>query len=349
MKDIKILVTGGSGFLGINLIRYLLKNNIKNIVNLDIAEFDYPEKIQLKTIIGDIRDKSLLEKIFREEKFDIVVHAAAALPLYSEKDIFSTEVDGTKNLLDVSFKNKIKKFILISSTAVYGVPKKHPIYESDPLVGVGPYGIAKIQAEELCERYRKKGLKITILRPKSFVGPERLGVFAMLYDWARAGKNFPIIGSGKNRYQLLDVEDLAHAIYLVITSNKNLNDNFNIGAEEFTTLKEDFQAVLDKADFDKKIIPLPVSIIIFTLRILEKLKLSPLYPWIYETVVEDSWVSIEKIKKTLNFKPKYSNKAALLRNYEWYLKNINNIEKSSGISHRVPWKQGALSIAKLFF
>lgn len=132
--------------------------------------------------------------------------------------------------------------------------------ETDKLSGVGPYGEAKIKAEEICEEYRKKGLCIPVIRPKSFIGPERLGVFALLYDWAKSAKNFPMIGSGKNRYQLLDVEDLCEAIYLAATSDGNkANDTFNVGAKDFTTMKEDYQVVLDKAGFGKKIIGLPAK------------------------------------------------------------------------------------------
>ncbi len=70
---------------------------------------------------------------------------------------------------------------------MYGIPDHHPLYEDDRLDGVGPYGKAKIMAEEVCLEYRRKGMCVLILRPKSFVGPERLGVFALFYDWAKDG------------------------------------------------------------------------------------------------------------------------------------------------------------------
>jgi len=89
---------------------------------------------------------------------------------------------------------------------------------------------------------------VPVIRPKSFVGPERLGVFALFYDWVADGHGFPMIGSGNNRYQLLDVEDLCDAIYLCATQEaEKVNDTFNIGAKEFKTMKEDYQAVLDHA------------------------------------------------------------------------------------------------------
>ena len=346
----KVLVTGGSGFLGINLIRFLRTKGVDEIRVLDIADFDYPEKTEpwLKFSKGDVRDIPAVERI--TEGCDIVVHCAAALPLYSERDIYTTEVDGTKNVLNAARKFNLDRYVQISSTAVYGVPKKHPICESDPMVGVGPYGHAKIEAEEACRAARAEGYCVPIIRPKSFVGPERLGVFALFYDWAYTGHGFPMIGSGNNRYQLMDVEDLCEAIWAAMTYSKDVvNTEFNIGAKVFTTMREDYQAVLDKAGYGKKIRGTPVKPIVFILRILEALKLSPLYPWVYETASTDSFVSIEKAEKLLDFKPKYSNKDALLRNYEWYVAHLAEFAGKSGVSHRVPWKQGLLAVAKIFF
>ncbi len=343
----KILVTGGAGFLGINLIRHLLKNN-HQIVSLDIADFDYPEKEKITAIKGDVRNRETVNGTL--EGVDIVVHTAMALPLYEPKEIITTGIDGTKILLEESLKNKIERFIHISSTAVYGIPDHHPLYETDRLNGVGPYGIAKVEEEKMCEEYRQKGMIVPIIRPKSFIGPERLGVFALLYDWAYTGHGFPMIGNGNNHYQLLDVEDLCDAIYSSIVLDKHeVNNTFNIGAKEYSTMREDYQAVLDYANHGKKIKGLPEMPIIWTLRFLERLNLSPLYKWVYETASKDSFVSIDKAEKLLDYKPKFSNKDALIRNYKWYIQNLDSFQNQSGVSHRVPWKQGVLSLAKRFF
>lgn len=340
-------ITGGSGFLGINMVRFLL-NKKQKVVNYDIAKFDYPEKNKIKSYLADIRDKEKLTAAMKGS--DIVLHFAAALPLYSQKDIYTTEVNGTQNVLEAASKNKIKKVVYISSTAVYGVPDHHPIFEYDKLVGVGPYGEAKIRAEKICRKFQKNGLCVPILRPKSFIGPERLGVFALFYDWAKDGKNFPLLGNGKNRYQLLAVSDVCDAIWLTVTGDpKKTNDVFNIGAKEFKTMKEDYQSVLDYAGFNKKIICLPSKPAILFLRLLEKLHLSPLYAWVYETAAKDSFVSIDKAQKILGFKPKYSNQDALIENYKWYLSHLSEFENKKGISHRVPWGQGILKLAKQLF
>jgi nucleoside-diphosphate-sugar epimerase len=347
MQTQTYLITGGAGFLGINLVRYLLERGQK-VRTLDIAEFDYPERNRIEAFKGDIRDRKAVDRAM--QGVNVVVHTAAALPLYTAADIFSTDIDGTRNVLQSASENGVERMIHISSTAVYGIPDHHPLLEDDQLQGVGPYGEAKVKAEQLCLEYRQRGLCVPILRPKSFVGPERLGIFAMLYDWAKDGKGFPIPGNGKNRYQLLDVEDLCEAIFRCATLDRaQVNDTFNIGAREFTTIKEDFQAVLKDAGFGKKIVTFPAAPMVLALKLLEALKLSPVYKWAYGTITEDSFVSVEKAERVLGLRPKYSNKDALVRNYRWYIAHLHEFQNATGVSHRVPWNQGLLKLAKVFF
>jgi nucleoside-diphosphate-sugar epimerase len=344
----RVAITGGAGFLGINLIRYLRRRGYR-ITSLDLLEFDHTDmRGEVEAIQGDIRDLATVRRAVEGARF--VVHAAAALPLYTPADIYTTDIDGTRNVLQASLDAGVERVIQISSTAVYGIPDHHPLLEDDRLQGVGPYGEAKVEAEAVCRQYRAQGLCVPIIRPKSFVGPERLGVFALLYEWAEEGRSFPVLGRGTNRYQLLDVEDLCEAIHLTMTLDRAaVNDTFNIGAKEFGTMREDYQAVLDRAGFGKRIVPLPAAPAIWTLRVLERLRLSPLYRWVYETACEDSFVSIEKAERVLGYRPRYSNREALLRNYEWYRANRARFRRTSGISHRVPWKQGILRLAKVFF
>lgn len=340
-------VTGGAGFLGINIIRHLLAKG-HQVVSVDIVPFDYPERSRIKEVTADIRDLGAMRAAFKG--VDVVIHTAAALPLYKAADIYSTDIDGTRNVLMAAKEGGVGRVVHISSTAVYGIPDHHPLLETDAVHGVGPYGESKVKAEALCEEFRRAGYCVPIIRPKSFIGPERLGVFALFYDWAATGHNFPMIGSGNNRYQLLDVDDLCDAIYAASTlPTEIVNTTFNIGAKEFTTMKEDYQAVLDRAGFGKQIIPLPKRPVIMILTVLAFLKISPLYRWVYGTAGEDSFVSIEKAERLLNYRPRYSNKQALVRNYEWYLAHRKDFKGQSGVSHRMPWKQGILGLAKLFF
>jgi nucleoside-diphosphate-sugar epimerase len=347
VKRVTYLVTGGAGFLGINLCRYLLARG-QIVRSLDIAPFDYAERSAVQPILGDIRDRETVDRSMAG--VDIVVHCAAALPLSDPQDILSTGIHGTRILLDSAVTHAVSRLIYISSTAVYGIPDHHPVFEHDKLSGVGPYGAAKIQAEALCGEFRGKGFCVPVLRPKTFVGPERLGAFELLYDWAYEGRNFPVLGSGANRYQLLDVEDLCRAIHLCATLDKvQVNDTFNVAAKAFGTMRDNFQTVLDRAGYGKRVIGLPAAPFIAVLRLLERLRLSPLYQWIYETAARESFVSVERIEARLGFVPTYSNRDALIRNYDWYVAHRGEFRARTGTTHRVPWKKGILRLAKRLF
>ena len=344
-----LLITGGAGFLGYHICNKLSKKFDKTIV-VDIGDFikeEYPENVEFFKI--DIVDKEALEEIFKKIKPDLVVHAAAALPLYSKKRIWEVNFKGTQNVLELSLKHNIKRMIFISSTAVYGVPEKHPIYEDDKRIGVGPYGESKIAAEKLCEMYRKEGLCVPIIRPKTFIGVGRLGVFQILYDWIENGKRIPIIGKGENRYQLLEVEDLVDSIELMLFKDAKLvNDNFNVGAKDFKTVYEDVTELCRYAKSGAKVMRTLASFVKFFLRLLEILKLSPLYKWVYGTANKDSFVSIDKMKERFNWAPRYNNQAALINSYQWYLDNKHISHNEVGITHRIAWKQGFLGFVKFF-
>ena len=116
-----VLVTGGSGFLGINLIRHLRMKGVERIRVLDIAPFDYPEAKEpwLEFTLGDVRDPAAVNKCV--EGCDAVVNTAAALPLYSPEDIRTTEVDGARNVIAACRRAGDVRMVQISSTAVYGV------------------------------------------------------------------------------------------------------------------------------------------------------------------------------------------------------------------------------------
>jgi nucleoside-diphosphate-sugar epimerase len=151
-------------------------------------------------------------------------------------------------------------------------------------------------------------------------------------------------------YQLLDVADLCTAIDLTLTLNRNVvNDVFNIGAKEFGTVRSDYQAVLDRAGNGRRVIGFPELPATAALAMIRWLGLSPVYKWAYGTVSKESYVSIDKAERVLGFTPRYSNKAALLRNFEWYLDNHARFEGVTGVSHRAAWSQGILRIAKRLF
>ncbi|WP_322799260.1 NAD(P)-dependent oxidoreductase [Thermoflexus sp.] len=341
----RVLITGGAGFFGFHMANKLLQHG-HEVVLLDIADYieeDYAGPVSFNK--GDVRNRGMVDRVM--QGVDAVIHAAAALPLWPRQEIFSVNVEGTRTVLESALAHGVRRVVFVSSTAVYGIPKKHPILEDDPLHGVGPYGQSKILAEQVCQSFRERGLIVTIIRPKTFIGPGRLGVFQILFDWVERGKPIPIIGSGRNRYQLLDVDDLTDAIVLALTADADrVNDTFNIGAERFGTVREDVQALCDHAGTGARVWPLPARPIKAALALFEALRLSPLYRWVYGTADKDSFVSIDRAKAKLGWHPRYSNAESLIRTYEWYLAHKMELEGKVGVTHRVAWDQGILRVIR---
>ena len=255
----KVLVTGCCGVLGFNLVSWLLTKPGIEVRGFDIVELHNDLQGKLEFVRGDIENIAQVKSACTG--VDMIVHAASASPAFSKEKIQAIVEQGTKNLLSVAADVQVQRFVYISSTAVYGIPDKMPMVEEDEIQPFhDPYNVAKANAEAHCEKARRNGLCVSILRPRTFLGPQRLGTFAMLFEWASEGRNFPMLGCGRNRYQFLDVQDLCEAVYLTLSKPKSVvNDTFNIGAKDFGSMKETYQAVLDAAGFNKRIISLPAK------------------------------------------------------------------------------------------
>jgi nucleoside-diphosphate-sugar epimerase len=338
-----IVVTGAAGMLGSHLAARLR------------ADGDVVRGVDLRTgpdiaFAGDVRDATLLARAL--DGADAVVHCASALPSYPESQIRSIVVDGTTTVLTTAVAAGVPRIVHISSTAVYGLPSVVPTTEDYPREPVDTYSAAKGAAEEIAEKLRADGACLPILRPKTFLGPGRMGLFAMLFEWAEEGHHFPVLG-GDKRIQMLALADLVSAVRTVLDAPDDLaNDTYNIAAAEFGTLREDFQAVLDRAGHGKRVVALPERPALAALRTLGRLRLSPVYGRLLSKLTADSYVSIDKARDRLGFRPAQSNQDAILDTYAWWRtqrKEPHDATDRTGRTSRDPWKQGVLAAAKVFF
>jgi nucleoside-diphosphate-sugar epimerase len=325
MQGKRVLVTGGAGFLGYHLAQNLPRRGVSFMAFNDIAPFfkdEYPAGSLLVNV--DVRDADKMYHLIKDNRIDIIVHCAAALPLWPREEIMSTNISGVRNTLEQAKKCNVERMIFISSTAVYGVPEKHPLVETDPVEGVGAYGESKIAGESICAEFRAQGMCVPVIRPKTFIGTARLGVFQILYDWVDSGKRIPIIGKGNNLYQLLE------------------------GAQRFEKVKIDVGALCDFAGNGARVMTTPAPLVKGALAIFEFMKISPLYKWVYGTADKDSYVSTEKIEKKLGWKATNSNQDALITSHKWYLEHKEELmhQGKTGVTHRVGWDQGILKLFK---
>jgi nucleoside-diphosphate-sugar epimerase len=348
--DRSMLVTGGTGFLGLHLCDYFADAGW-DVTALDLKPFEEGDDVgDVEYVEGDVRDDAVVSRAMAD--VDVVVHAAAALALWDDETIRSVTVEGTRTVLEAAAEASVDRVVFVSSITVYGDEATSPITEDAPLSAIGEYGQSKIDAERVSETFRDD-LCVTILRPPSFVGPRRLGIFEIFFDWVEDGASIPLIGWGDNRYQLLHVADLVDAIDLLISADERVaNDTYNVGADEFGPMRRDFRAPIEFAGTGKRTIGTPAWLTVWVLRLLERFDLSPLYPWVYETAHRDHYLSVEKLKD-VGWEPQYSNREALVETYRWYLEQHEDSTLGDGeagdLGHRVGWDQGAIGLVKPIF
>ena len=341
-----ILVTGGSGFLGISLVRRLVKEGNRPRV-LDIHDLNEPELSDSVTFIkGDVRDAQTMAEACRD--VDTVFHlAAAVLPTRGKKAYSSTNAGGVRNVMQASLDNQVKQVVHISTSAIFGAPSRLPVTEETEFHPMGYYGNAKHQGEQEIRRYRQEGLRVAILRPRTIVGTERLGIFHILFDWIKAGKRIPIIGSGNNLFQFISARDVVDAS--VLAAQVESNEDFNIGAEEYSTVRADLEALVKHAGSGSRVVSIPAPFVKLSLQVLDLMRLSPLMDWQYKVADKPFYFDISKAKSLLGWQPQDSNVKMFTDSYDWYVANFRDDVSAYGSTHRQAVRQRALRLLRGIF
>ena len=353
MKRKRILITGGAGFLGTHLVKYLLKKDEYEIVVFDKLEYHKRENYGEKVIYfkGNIIDKQDVSKVFKMySPFYTVYHLAGAMPNKAVSDdvLWRTNVFGTINFVSESVKNKVKSFVFTSSNVAYGIPQTLPVTEETPLLPIEIYGKSKAEAEKELAIF-KKHINIQIFRCPVIAGVGRLGLQAILFEFISENRNVYILGDGSNKYQFVDATDVVCA--LEASSNIDGFDIYNIGADEVLTLRQIYQRVIEFAKSSSKIISLPKTPSLIILSILDKLNISPLGIYQYTMIGRSLYMDTRKIKNKLSWKPKKTNLDTFIDNYKWYIRNKGSFtEIGSGnlSANRSLPKMGVLRLIKMF-
>jgi len=256
----KILVTGGAGFIGSHLVEALLKDGHELTVFDDFNHYYSPkikrlnlsavsEKITL--IEGDIRDAILVERTFAKGEFDTVIHLAARAgvrpSIQSPKLYFTTNIDGTFNLLDACRHHEVKNFIFASSSSVYGVNEKIPFEEIDAISRtISPYAATKLAGEQICSNYSHLfGIRCMCLRFFTVYGPRQRPDLAISKFTQRILSGDPIdqYGDGSTARDYTFVEDIVTGIISAMNYRDSNFEIFNLGGSATTPLIELIQLV----------------------------------------------------------------------------------------------------------
>lgn len=342
-KKKTVLVTGGSGFLGNHLVKALLRKGY-NVRILDIRKPD-------KSVINDVDFRQVDVRDFKKvadvvDGMEIVFHTLAVIPMSKAgKGFNDINYGGTRNVLEASLKKKVRKVVHISSSAVYRIPEKGDVIDENfSIKPVGIYGKSKWKAETACFEYIKKGLPITIIRPRTILGTERLGIFSILFEWIKNDKKVFMLGSGNNLFSYISIDDLVDAC--IKAEDKGNNMVFNIGNDDYGTMKDDIYELIKYAKSKSEVVPLNAAFVRFMLKLLDIVKLSPFSDWHYQTIDKEYVFDLTRAKKILSWKPKDSNKKILRETYDWYLKNYKNVK--IGTSHKFAPSKRLIKIMEYF-
>lgn len=313
-----ILITGGAGFIGSTLCDKMLKED-NEIIVIDNFNDYYSPKLKennikhnlnnknYKLYRGDICDKSLLAKIFEENKIDVVVHIAASAgvrpSIDKPLDYVKNNIEGTVNILEVMKENKVKKIVFASSSSIYGNCKEE-IFSEDLKVAepISPYAATKLACEQFLYTYSKLyNIQVVALRFFTVFGPRQRPDLAIrkFIDLIKENKPIPVYGDGTTIRDYTYVDDIVDGIISAIDYNDTQYEIINLGGGAPVSLNQMIETIEKVLNKKAKIERLPMQM----------------------GDVDKTAASITKAKKLLNYNPKTSFERGIIKFIEWEKNN----------------------------
>jgi UDP-glucose 4-epimerase len=339
-----VLVTGGSGFFG-GVLKHRLLSEGFTCVNFDLLP-DAGNLPGLQSIQGDLRDAALLEKVFRENRFDAVIHCAAMLAhgKIDRDQLWTSNVDGTVNLAKACRNAGVKKLVFISTNCLWASNLGHPVTEAETPNPIEIYGQSKLAAEKALAKYTSD-LDIVTLRCPTIIDSGRLGLLAILFEFMNDGNTIWVVGDGSNRYQFIYAQDLATAC--ILASDYKGSETFHVGSDHVKTLREVYEAVIRNAGSKSRVRSLPKGPTLAAMKLAHKLKVSPLGPYHYQMIAEDFLFDTTKAQTLLKWKPTMTNEEMLTRAYQYYAERKDEIHaRTDASAHSKPASMGAIRLLK---
>ncbi len=343
MSDDLQLVTGGSGYFGSLLVERLRCDGAPVRV-FDLVDTDYRPG-QIEFVRGDIRDRESVERACAGAA--VIYHCVAQVPLARDRALFQqVNVQGTSNLLAAAVRCGARKVVLLSSSAVYGIPERNPIDDSSVPLPLEAYGQAKLEAERVARAYHdEQGLDVTIIRPRTILGHGRLGIFELLFDWIWAGKDVYVFGSGENLYQFVHADDLAGAC--IKAGQRPGLAIYNVGAEKFCTMRQSLEGLAAHAGTGSRVRSIPMAPAAFLMEALSRANLLPFAPYHWLMYGREIYFDLTRTKEELKWAPRWGNIEMLCQSYDWYVTHRGEL-KGAGVKspHRSAVSQGLLKVLK---
>jgi len=319
-REIKrALVTGASGFIGTHLVRALHAQGI-HVVATDRYEPIAPLPVE-NFFVEDLVDGTQWPDSM--DRVDTVFHLAAipSIARLDEGEYQRVNVEGSMRVARLASRHDVQKILHMSSSTVYGIPKKYPLPEDAPIQPKNPYSRSKAEAENAFIEYSKAVVPTTIIRPRVVVGAGRAGIFGLLFASMKSNLPIPMFGGGENRFQFTAVEDLVTASILAAREETDgRHQTYNIGCDVERTLRGEVQGLIDASGSSSRILSIPSKPFEMSMAGLYKLGISPLVPEQYQIASANFVLDTAKAKRNLGFQPKHANGDGLIEAWEWWSK-----------------------------
>ncbi|MEO6981687.1 MAG: NAD(P)-dependent oxidoreductase [Edaphobacter sp.] len=341
-----VLVTGGSGFFGGVLKRRLLAEGYR-CTNIDLVA-DADRHANLQSVQGDIRDTALLDGLFAQERFDAVLHCAALLAhdTIDDNALWTSNVDGTRNLAEACRVHGVKTLIFTSTNCLWASNLGHDVREDEVPNPIEIYGRSKLAGEEILAEY-KNDLNVIVIRCPTIIDSGRLGLLAILFEFIQDGKKVWVVGDGSNRYQFIYAQDLVTACIQALDYQQS--DLFHIGSDNVVSLRRVYEAVIRAAGTRARVASLPKGPTIAAMKLAHKLKVSPLGPYHYRMIAEDFIFDTTHIRRQLGWKPTLTNEEMMVEAFRYYAAQREEIHARKDVSaHSRPASMGVIRLLKWF-
>lgn len=340
----RALVTGGAGYFGGILARYLADRGI-DVVSLDRLADPDPDA-RIVEVVADLRHAEEIGAVLDDQgPFDAVFHCAALMGHedHSAKDLWESNVTGTEILADAAIGAGVRKLVYTSASCVFGKPYDHPVTEDEPVCPIDTYGRSKLEAERILAA-RAGRLDADVLRCPTIVSAGRLGLVAILFEFAREGRRIYLAGDGSNRHSFIHALDLAEACLLAARAPGS--HVYHVGGDGVRPLREVYASVIEEAGSSSRLVRIPEGLATAALALMHRLGVSPLGPY-HARLISGSFVfDTTRIEEDLGWRPARTHEDMVHEAYRFYA--ANEAERSDDLSAtRQGAKLGILRLVKL--
>lgn len=317
----KHVIFGGDGFVGRHLAARLVKDG-ETVVVCDIVKSDLPHYAQCRFVPLDVTDRRDFDKVTIEPE-DMVYNLSAKMlspiQVRAKRHDFFWPVNyyGTENIIHKMDASGAARLVHYTTDMIYGHTFTYPQTEEHPANPLGEYGLSKWKTEELADKWRAKGMRISIFRPRLIIGPGRLGILSKLFTLIDANLPVPMIGSGRNPYQFISVFDCAEAARLAWRAGVP-NEAYNLGSDNPPPVRKLLGDLIKHAGSKSILIPTPAWAVKRTLDLFDLLNLPIMDPEQYLIADEMCILDCTKAKQQLGWSADYRDEDMLIAAYSEY-------------------------------